>query len=578
MHIFVIVIYLNIFFVILNTYAMDQTSLSKDILIVTSDNKGHKTPRSYIDEMSVLSHMLACQEEKGNVSRPLLRAGMIDSEDFQLVKEAIARKNHFDCDNDLLKQYCDKIAQEEGLLEGENPKIKYTLGSGKLRKLVNAAYEVGAESLSELFVDYYLIMDIQKSLSLQKNDSIISSLNKRSFEKRKILLQKPEKFEGLSLCFSPDNKKIIAGGIGKQTKLFMWDISDINNPSITAFKISSEGDYYPGNIMAVLPSKDGKKIVVVRKDNDACKCDLSIVDMGNMSNPTYTTIFTFPVHKIVKIVALSPDDKMIVAVCENLIMLYDIHDIKNPIITTLLNQKNLFNCLAFSHDSKKIAIGGTNEKRLTVCDISDINTPIFAVIDDQHSVFDVMFGPDDKKIIAYCGNDDKRNLMLWDISDIKKSSSVVFGQDIGLGNIAFRFDGRKIIFRKEECLNIANIENLTMWDINDINHPFVIGKTEEEIYVFSDRDLAISSDNKIILGNVMSRLAEESGLMLSAFLRDEEISSLKLVSFSQGQSLYKLTCLNVLGGGKVVPKQDNQYYSAFMRLPQNIRELLQSLS
>lgn len=162
-----------------------------------------------------------------------------------------------------------------------------------------------------------------------------------------------------SLAFSPNGNKVITGDWwGDENNLILWDIKDINNIEKTLLK------GHPGNISGVAFSPDGNRIVSggkrpKKQDEETAEKDSKVVlwDISDINNIKSTVLSNEPVE--VRSVAFSPDGKMIASGDvggQDNITLWNAQTGKK--IISLDGQQNGVWSVAFSPNGKQLASGG----------------------------------------------------------------------------------------------------------------------------------------------------------------------------------------------------------------------------
>ncbi len=119
---------------------MDTPSVeTEDIFVKTSDGAIVRVERWQISQMKTLLVLLEHQQGENSYDNPL-NAPMIHSGALEMLKFALRASAE-----QVFEQYFMDLARSDGLLEDikdKGPKIKYTLGEGRTRMLVNAAEKV----------------------------------------------------------------------------------------------------------------------------------------------------------------------------------------------------------------------------------------------------------------------------------------------------------------------------------------------------------------------------------------------------------------------------------------------------
>ena len=149
--------------------------------------------------------------------------------------------------------------------------------------------------------------------------------------------------------------------------------------------------------------------------------------------------------------AFSPDSKMVAVgeTSEKLISLWDVASAAK--ITDLPDVEHFPNCLAFSPDGKLLA-SGNNQPTIQLWDVPKRTS--FATLRTGARVDALAFSPDGLTL-ASCGGDNK--IVLWDIATQKPAAALV-GHNGHITSLAFRPDGKHLVS--------GSLDNsLIVWDV-----------------------------------------------------------------------------------------------------------------
>ena len=204
---------------------MDPPQQEREYVFVrTKDGAIIPVERWQISQMKTLLVLLEHQKGENDRQNPL-NASMITSDELDMLKFALRASAE-----QVFEQYFMDLAKTDGLLEeieDKGQKIKYTLGEGRVRALVNAAEKVEAQGIVALCGSYYLPLDMQKLLASHMIGPVIEYLKDRttrSANENAFNIGSDMRGNKARCCaFSHDSKKIYVGF--DTGKIEVWEIS-----------------------------------------------------------------------------------------------------------------------------------------------------------------------------------------------------------------------------------------------------------------------------------------------------------------------------------------------------------------
>jgi len=296
--------------------------------------------------------------------------------------------------------------------------------------------------------------------------------------------------EVLSVAFSPDGRKIIAGLENGSLQLF---------DTISGNRIGNPFQGHESSVKSVAFRPDGKAIVSGSDDKTLRLWDLQGKQIGNP--------FLGHENRVMS-VAFSPDGKVIVSGSwDNTLGLWDLQG--NQISNPSLGYEDLVTSVAFSPDGKVI-VSGSGDGTMRLWDLQG-NQIGNLFIGHRYWVNSVAFSPDGKVIVSgsYDGT-----MRLWDLQ----------GNQIGnpfLGHVGHKYDFSSVAFSPDGKVIVSGSADRTLrlWDLqgNQIGNPFLGHEHNVRSVAFSPDSTAIVSgsyDNTIRLwtldGNPIPNLADRS--------------------------------------------------------------------
>jgi WD40 repeat protein len=263
----------------------------------------------------------------------------------------------------------------------------------------------------------------------------------------------------LSVAFSPDSKHVISSSGTNNNSLILWDISDLNN--ITHQTFGQGQDYFS----SLAFSPDGKNVF-------SCGANFSVWDISNPDNITlHQQLLTIPALRGLRSVVFSPDGTLVAAIRlpdYNILTIFDVSGPENHEYQYQQAQKNFgkMHRLAFSSDGKSIATCGD---KLILWDISNVNNITSNVLIDNVAdlgigmtiaaggINCVLFSHDDKKIAL--GHND--GFILLDIND--PNNRVVVNKFGVVFSMSFNPNDRQIVTGGRSGILVG--KNLNLWTL-----------------------------------------------------------------------------------------------------------------
>jgi WD40 repeat protein len=261
----------------------------------------------------------------------------------------------------------------------------------------------------------------------------------------------------LSVAFSPDSKHVISSSGTNNNSLFLWDISDLNN--ITHQTFGQGQDYFS----SLAFSPDGKNVF-------SCGANFSVWDISNPDNITlHQQLLTIPALRGLRSVVFSPDGTLVAAIRlpdYNILTIFDVSGPESHEYQQVQKNFGKMHKLAFSSDGKSIATCGD---KLILWDINNVNNITSNVLIDNVAdlgigmtiaaggINCVLFSHDDKKIAL--GHND--GFILLDIND--PNNRVVVDKFGIVFSMSFNLNDRQIVTGGRSGILVG--KNLNLWTL-----------------------------------------------------------------------------------------------------------------
>ena len=213
-----------------NLTSMDLPPQAEKSYVFVKTNAGEVIPveQWQITQMKTLLVLLEHQKGANSYANPL-DASMLTSAELRLLIDAFRAAKE-----QVFEEFFMDLAQQDGLLdriENKPLKIKYTLGEGVLRSLVNATEKADARSLTALCGSYYLPEDMQKLLVAKIVPSMADFFREqilKTIDEEAVVLKFDRNTRLTNYAFSPDNKKIYVACYfrdNRNDQVEVWDLS-----------------------------------------------------------------------------------------------------------------------------------------------------------------------------------------------------------------------------------------------------------------------------------------------------------------------------------------------------------------
>jgi WD40 repeat protein len=258
--------------------------------------------------------------------------------------------------------------------------------------------------------------------------------------------------------------------------------------------------------------------------------------------------------------AVSPDGKKLVCAYNDQDTL-DFYDFTNKKGVKLEGYNRNSKLVMFSPDGTKIA-APSDTSRLNIWDVTNANSR-YELSGNGGIVTAIAFSPDSKEIIfgsssAWAGKQKGYNLILWDISNLKRGKSqALTGYDNGIKWVAFG-DKRIAAFDDKG-------ESLIVWDVSNFEKVIPIALMGKDIIA-----AALSTDgNKLVLVKMKK-------LILVDLVTTEEMKLLNHCDFIQAQFIYQL-CISAQEKDSIAltsPYEKKIYESLHPKLQQLLQRSL----
>lgn len=562
---------------------MDLPQQEKEYVFVkTSDGEIIPVERWQIGQMKTLLVLLEHQRSENSYANPL-NASIITSEELQsltVALTALARKN--------FEQFYMDLAQSDGLLEGEVPKINYTLGEGKLRALVNVAERVEAQGLVALCGSYYLPKDMQRLLVPQIIDPIIPFLQERVADAASFSIA--ANFDSNVCAFSPDSTKIYVKN--REGKIEVWDLStrkllkifDVPACEVRSIALSSDGQLCAAGGFKKLQdfvsdSQNAQNRIFVDQKAEIVIWNTISGELVknypfNWANSSISSLDFSPINN--NQIVFSCYKKPINTVC--------LLDIETGIITDLIGNKKGIDRVSFSSDGSTIL--GVSFEKNTVALWDVVSNNLIMEIpksSDSYAMTGASFYGNNREIIIselrHAYPDPNRDRRLLRVVDINNSSyeQNTFGLDKFFPEKFGELQLRSSDFFVQPNGDISQIALCGRYMQRNYPHQFLLVVSDGQFNkVFFNKYFPKDS----IMGVRWSN--DKKWIAISKFLTGGlyEIMLIPLIfdklfnlSIAQARLLYQLCCAR-LSGFSVVKEDFFGGNGVFMQLPGALQEIL----
>ena len=290
--------------------------------------------------------------------------------------------------------------------------------------------------------------------------------------------------------FSKDDKRIITSSLDGTVKV--WDFeSEVVEHTFT-------GHLKSGTSVAMNP--EGGQLISASWDGTIRMWDLSTLDGYDIERDSLTKDIENEKERF-KFIRLSPNNQTVLFTTSNNITdkvyLWELKTKKVVRVLSVSGYKKDFSAIAFSHDSKMIAIG-SRDRTIRVLDASsgDVLKTFYVGVD----MGSLTFSPDNKQIVIG-STDVEKNVRVFDIEKEMLIKEPFVGHDGYIYSCAYSPDGKQV-------LSACGDSTIRVWDVNrhkQIGCPMQHDKAVNHASYSPDGKMIVSaSGNTIYIWNAIN--------------------------------------------------------------------------
>ena len=560
---------------------MDPQQEREYVFVRTKDGAITPVERWCISQMKTLLVLLEHQKGENDRQNPL-NASMITSDELDMLKFALRASAE-----QVFEQYFMDLAKTDGLLEeikDKGQKIRYTLGEGRVRMLVNAAEKVEAQGIVALCGSYYLPPDMQKLLASHMIIPVTEFLKKKIFRRSKEIFSlrshiDEDHFGFLCCLFSHDATKIYIGLSDGVVEV--WDVS--------TKKLLMEYKSPNFNILnSISLSGDGQ--LCAAGGHNATLGDAEIVIWNTTSGELIKKLNLNLQGSIVNSLAFNPmNNNHIVFTCKDRQSPY-VLDIETGAIRSLIGYNEPMKRVSFSSDGTTI-LGFPDRYRHGSIALWDSVSRNLVIQVPHHADLDLTtasFYQDARKIIItgidFSSGTNRRLVKIGRINNNSYTEDKFYVDKFFPGVHKQYFGWIQDFFVKANAgfTKIAICSKYALNNQPDDGSSLVICDNKFDTVLFNEyfynsdiKAFEWSPHDKWVAIIKKAHGGNKRELMLMSLSdKDEEVlEKLPHVSIAQARLLYQLYC-GRLSGLRLGTKETYKDNRVFMEIPLEIRELV----
>ncbi len=548
--------------------AMEPVDSSKLPVYITTNDGRIQLPQWQVAAMKNVIPLL--EEQKGSNSsiNPVNLVPLnVTTEEVNLVSTALSKARL--C---KFEDFFFTLAYKDKLMSGDKPKINYTLGEGKLKKLVTAAKEVGAIDINKLCLSLFVTNDIQKNFLVPELlKSAISYLN----SKRIISMPgNPKTVTSMAIQHSTDKRTggkysfLFSGCHGSENNLgYFW--LNAQDPKPERFSRTSYS-----NIYSVVANKNSDLILYTGSAAPHYNLGITTIRSAEDDRIPYDPLL-FPPDTIINALAFDPkNDNKIICGFEDFwdsstLWQIDRNDEKNIKYLPIKGHSGSVKSIAYSPDGNYILSGGSREVFLWKKEIDSqtgeaVFKGTFKILDDNAEAKAVAWSPD-SQIIVFGTGGIRNNLFLCTLENFTTNIAPINleGHSAPVSAITFSSDGETFFSSSDNEIIMWNTKELTPTPITVKNMPH--GARCMAFNPYGDKP-------QIVFG---CKGAEDNLFVIDLLSTEEKKNLHNLADIKQARLITELCLASSLNKDeKIVLGKLQPECQAFLSLPANVKSLL----
>ncbi len=290
----------------------------------------------------------------------------------------------------------------------------------------------------------------------------------------------------LCLSFSPDGAYLASGE--DDGTVHLWDIA-------TGKEVGAPFTGHKKSVTSISFSPDGRWLASASTDDTIRVWE---VRNGAPIDPPFVAKSQPRVAPNANTMAISSDGLKLASgsYSEGLITLFDL-SATSPLTQVLSAHNGMVNTLAFSHNGRYLASGGSDGK-LILWDAASGKRLSTLFIARNSSINVVKFNPDDSTLAAGIGTD----IRLWDIATLKPKGAPLVGHNNTINGLAFSPDMKTMATQDI-------IGTIILWDLSSGNLSRRLENAGSgSTYSYSLVPLSFSPDGKVLASVLSSSLGD----------------------------------------------------------------------